>query len=133
MAGFVANGPQREKRMPANTLTLDLPIRTVSEANSREGWRARGKRKVAQQTEVQVEWLNKFGRRKVNLPCVVTLTRIGPKLLDDDNLVGSFKFIRDQVAKMIGVDDGSAHIRFVPKQIANGKREYRVLVEVQSL
>lgn len=40
-------------------------------------------------------------------PLVVTLTRIGPKKLDDDNLETAFKYVRDQIAHLVGVDDGS--------------------------
>lgn len=40
------------------------------------------------------------------LPCTVLLTRIAPSNgLDDDNLAGSLKGVRDQVAEWIGVDD----------------------------
>jgi hypothetical protein len=115
------------------TLKLDLPIRTVSELNSRDGWIGRLNRKLRQQREVKVEWLNAYRGRKVTLPCVVTLTRIGPNLLDDDNLAGSFKHIRDEVARLIGIDDGSPQIKFEYKQEAIGKRKYRVIIEVQSL
>ena len=39
------------------------------------------------------------------LPCVVTLTRISARGLDDDNLQGAFKAVRDSVADALGVDD----------------------------
>ncbi len=37
----------------------------------------------------------------------VTLTRIGKRKLDSDNLQGGFKAIRDAIAKAFGIDDGS--------------------------
>lgn len=35
----------------------------------------------------------------------ITLTRYGKRLLDDDNLAGSFKAIRDEIAKQLDRDD----------------------------
>lgn len=39
-------------------------------------------------------------------PCVVLLTRVAPSSgLDDDNLSGSLKAIRDAMAEWLGLDD----------------------------
>lgn len=40
-------------------------------------------------------------------PMVVIITRLGPRRLDDDNLAASCKYIRDQIAEEVGLDDGS--------------------------
>jgi hypothetical protein len=37
---------------------------------------------------------------------VVELTRVGPRLLDSDNLPSSMKAVRDGIADALGVDDG---------------------------
>lgn len=50
------------------------------------------------------------------LPLVVTITRIGPKRLDDDNLEGACKYVRDEIARMIGEDDGSPAYTWIYKQ-----------------
>ena len=42
-----------------------------------------------------------------SLPATITLTRIGKRKLDDDNLAAAFKYVRDQIAAAYGVDDGS--------------------------
>lgn len=34
------------------------------------------------------------------------------RLLDDDNLVGAFKPLRDEIARTVGIDDGDARIKF---------------------
>lgn len=39
-------------------------------------------------------------------PTTCTLVRIAPRMLDDDNLAGAFKSIRDEVASFFNVDDG---------------------------
>jgi hypothetical protein len=41
------------------------------------------------------------------LPLLITLTRVGPRKLDDDNLAHAFKYVRDQIAAVVGTDDGS--------------------------
>jgi hypothetical protein len=41
------------------------------------------------------------------MPCKVTLTRVGVRELDSDNLARSMKACRDGVADALGVDDGS--------------------------
>lgn len=40
-------------------------------------------------------------------PLLVTITRVGPTTLDDDNLAAACKYVRDQIAAEVGVDDGS--------------------------
>ena len=41
------------------------------------------------------------------LPCVVTMTRVSPRGLDDDNLRSALKATRDGIADKLGVDDRS--------------------------
>jgi len=113
------------------TMRLELPIRVVSEMNTREHWAVRNRRKQAQQTAVLAGWRQAFGHRRVPLPCVVRLTRIGCQPLDGDNLQAAFKGIRDQLARLIGVDDGSDKVRFEYAQEAVRKRQYAVRIEVQ--
>jgi hypothetical protein len=43
---------------------------------------------------------------------IVNLIRSGKRKLDDDNLVGSLKHIRDGIADALGVNDGSNNIKF---------------------
>jgi hypothetical protein len=72
-------------------------------------------RKSKAEKETTAWALAAHARNKPALPCVVTLTRFSPspKPLDDDNLEGSLKYVRDTVAKWLGVDDGDkARIRF---------------------
>jgi hypothetical protein len=52
------------------------------------------------------------------LPCVVVLQREAPaaRPLDDDNLQGALKAVRDEVARWLGVDDSSDLITWVYNQ-----------------
>lgn len=112
-------------------ITIEAPIKVISEANTHTGWKARHYRGVGQKTEMNYYWKQTLKGRRVSLPCVVRLTRIGPKALDTDNLAGAFKAVRDQIAKEIGIDDGAVkQIRFEYEQEAIGSRKYGIRVEV---
>jgi hypothetical protein len=75
----------------------ELPIATVSEANSREHWHVSAKRHTAQQWAIRLH----FCEVGLPLPCIVKFSRISPRVLDDDNLTSAFKWIRDEMAKII--------------------------------
>ena len=76
----------------------ELPILTVSEANSNEHWHKKGKRHTAQQWAIKAE----FSSLIVPLPCMVKLSRISPRVLDiQQNLPMAFKWIVDQLAECI--------------------------------
>lgn len=111
-------------------LEILLPIRTVSEANQRDHWRALADRKRAQKDEIKISLHGFLSFYAVSLPCVVRLTRIGAKALDDDNLAISFKAIRDQLAELIGVDDGSEMIRWQYDQVVDRLAGYGVKIEI---
>lgn len=82
---------------------IEVPLRTGSGLNAREHPMARARRVKAERD--CVHWML-VGKPRPELPCVVTLTRIAPSAgLDDDNLVGALKAVRDQVALWLGVDD----------------------------
>lgn len=84
-------------------LTVTIPIRTVSALNVREHWRARHRRVNVERQATG--WVLSTHRPPI-LPVTVTLTRVGPSNgLDDDNLRGAGKGIRDEIAKWLGVDD----------------------------
>jgi hypothetical protein len=50
------------------------------------------------------------------LPVTVTLVRVAPRPLDDDNLAFAFKSVRDGVADAFGIRDDDARIRFEYRQ-----------------
>lgn len=93
---------------------IRFDISTVSEANRREHWAAKNRRRKSQQEAFAVLW--RRSKVRVELPAVVTFTRYGARALDSDNLAGAFKAIRDQFAKEIGVDDGDLRIEFRYRQ-----------------
>lgn len=96
---------------------VEVPIKTVSELNRREHWAARARRVKAQRAATLLalrcsrhdplddELANSVG-------CKVLLVRVGPRKLDDDNLRGALKAVRDAVAEWLGKDDGSDWYRW---------------------
>ncbi len=114
-------------------LEFDAPIKVISEANCRDHWTVRSRRRKAQQAEIDIMLLNALQGRKVELPCVVKLTRVAPKILDSDNLQSAFKATRDAIARRIGVDDGDPRIEFEYDQEAIGRREYNIQVQINSV
>jgi hypothetical protein len=76
-----------------------VPVRTISEANSREHWA-----KAKKRHDLQKKWVKVFFEKEepyIPLPCVIKLTRIGQRELDSDNLPVSMKYIRDAIADQI--------------------------------
>ena len=57
----------------------------------------------------------------------VIFTRVGPKKLDDDNVTGAFKYVRDGVAEALGADDGARVYEFKYRQRTGA---YAVEVEI---
>ena len=80
-----------------------VPIEAGRGMNNREHWQVRAKR-VRKEREA-VSWVLR-GAKRPETPCSVLLTRVAPSAgLDDDNLAGSLKSVRDEVAQWLGVDD----------------------------
>jgi hypothetical protein len=110
-------------------IEFTAPIRIESEMNRREHWARRKKRFDAHKLAIACLWPK---GAKFRPPVVVTLTRIGPRRLDDDNLASGFKAVRDQIAKMVGIDDGKREsIRFVYEQQRGKPKEYAAHVRVE--
>lgn len=93
------------ERAPA-VVALTIPMRTVSLANMREHWSDRQRRARGQREAVYYRLLQ-LGRPE--LPVVVLLVRLGREL-DDDNLRGALKSVRDGVAFWLGADDRDPRI-----------------------
>lgn len=90
-------------------IAVEFDLHTVSEANTAEHHFARAKRTKLQK-EVTAANLASKGldpEAIADSRPTITLVRLAPsaQVLDDDNLRGSLKHVRDQVAKWLGVDD----------------------------
>ena len=112
---------------------LDLPIKTVSEANCFEPWRAKHGRHKDQQRIVAL-YLSPH-RDKIKLPCKIMLTRFAPVELDKfDNLPMSFKYIVDAICAIItgeyraGKADSDKRISIACDQVES--KAYGIRIEV---
>ncbi len=112
-------------------IEVHLPIRTVSEANVREHWAVKAKRAKSQRAAAFL-MLKRYRRSMNGKSLVVTLTRIGARKLDSDNLARSFKAIRDGIADALDIDDGSDRIEWKYAQQKGKPKEYAIIVRIES-
>ncbi len=104
--------------MPRLQCILDIPMGTVvdrvqkkrgrgrpprmdivSEKNNREHWTIKRKRRILHTNIIKKYWWWK--KPKIELPCVILLTRVAVRKLDDDNLTMALSGIKDTVADLI--------------------------------
>jgi len=111
-------------------MTITLPIRTVSEANRRDHWAKKAKRIAEQRVMVDMCCSTPFCRLRMLLPCLARLTRVAPRELDDDNLRGALKAVRDGVADALGVKDNDPRVTWEYAQRRGKPREYAVTITI---
>lgn len=117
----------------AAVLTVELPIRTFSEANRRGHW-SKGHKQVGDQRRVIEMAMRAHANArglKVTFPCTVKITRLAPDKLDPgDGLPMSQKHTRDGVADWLGIndrDDATVHYEYA--QLPS--KHYGVRIEVR--
>ncbi len=105
-------------------MILSIPMKLPSAGNLREHWRTRAKRNKAQRQTIALHMrLERLSLLALQGAVVrgeqlrVTLVRIAPRSLDDDNLAFAFKACRDEVAKQLGVNDGSDSVLWCCQQL----------------
>lgn len=108
-------------------MRFHIPIRLPSLSNTRMHWRALDRLKKDQKDTTRA-CIN--GLTIPPLPLLITITRIGPRRLDDDNLSSACKYVRDTIAAFVGVDDGSPLYTWRCEQCIGAK--YGVEVEITS-
>lgn len=123
-------------------MNFTIPLKTVNELNDHKHWRTRQRRAKAQKEVVTyyiLEQLAKMGRPVADLretfPCRVKFTRVSPGngLDPGDGLPSAFKFVRDAVAKLIGVDDRSPNYVWEYCQQRGKRGAEAVIIEVSKL
>lgn len=96
-------------------ISWELPLKTVSEANSSEHWTKKAKRHRMQAFFVRISFNNL--KSPISLPCCVKMTRLGGRGLDaHDGLPMSLKWVSDAIADQLipglrpGMADGDPRI-----------------------
>ncbi len=114
---------------PPGSAVIALSVRTVSESNGRDHW-AKKARRVKNQRFTAAAWTRSHLTRP--LPVIVTLVRVAPRALDDDNLRGALKAIRDGVADGLGVDDRDPRVTWVYLQRRGAPGSYQVEIGIRA-
>lgn len=119
-------------------LVIDVPLRCPNFANQRLHFRVKAKL-VAQQREtvtyvlLGVDW-SALPKPSIDEPWQVTLTRLGPRELDDDGVVASLKACRDAIAAFIAVDDKLRNVvRYAYEQEKSKAFGVRIEVSLRQL
>lgn len=111
--------------LKGKSMIIHIPMKLPSLANTRMHWRAMDRLKKSQKQIVRCHLPNDA---VVVFPATVTLTRIGKRTLDSDNLAGAFKYVRDEIARYMGVDDGSPLYTWRYEQ---RKGEYGIEIKIE--
>lgn len=111
------------------TFSIEIPLEVRSENKIRgRHWGSTHGAKKLELNAVWMSWREKFGTRKPALPAAVRLTRVSPRTLDDDNVVGGMKAIRDLVTRVLGLsNDDDPRVRWRVEQ-DRGKPAVRIEV-----
>lgn len=115
----------RAPEVQNGALTVVLPIKLVNGANAREHWHERSKR-----AKVHRDIVSQFIPRRLlpPLPAQVNIVRIGPRRMDCDGNAIAAKHLRDGIADLFALDDGSPLIRW---EYGQEYGEYGVRVEIR--
>lgn len=125
--------------MEPTRITITVPIRTVSTVNMREHWATKARRVRAERMAVanlwsymtRAPWLT-AGMLAGGERARVTLVRIAPRDLDDDNLRPSMKAIRDEIADRLGLrNDRDPRVAWMYEQRRGIPKQYAVEIHVE--
>lgn len=109
------------------SISITIPLRASTSQNARLHWAAMAKVRKREKAAA----LAKLPRHLIRPVIAVTLTRAAPRRLDDDNLAGCLKGVRDGVAARLGIDDGSPLVVWKYEQVQ--AKNYAVGVDVTYL
>ena len=138
---FQSQRPRKKRKPPVirqasyQDGVLYMPIKTVSEPNNRDHWRTKADRSYYQRIAARFYVVSHIWRRPLPLPLRITLTRIGPRSLDSDNLAAALKAVRDGVMDGLGhsSDADSDSLQWVYDQRRGASGEFAVEVKVERL
>jgi hypothetical protein len=109
-------------------IQFEIPVRTVSESNGREHWARKARRVSLHRGTARI--LARSYCADFDLPAVVRIARVAPRELDDDNLRGALKAIRDGIADAFGVKDNDPRIEWQYAQERGKPKAYSVRITI---
>lgn len=107
-------------------ICIELPLRLDSVANLREHWAKRHRRAQSHRLAALAVPIHP-------LPCVVTITRIAPRALDEhDNLPRACKALVDGIADRLGIKDNDPRVEWRYRQTKSDRpKHYACMVEIE--
>lgn len=116
---IIEHGNRQFTAPQARAIGCTVHMKTINPLNKREHWANRAKRVKAEREQVRRSLI---ALAPFPLPCVVDLVRISPKRMDShDGLQASLKGTCDAIADLLGVDDASDQIDWLPPDQEIGK------------
>lgn len=116
-------------------IEFEMPMRLKSIANaSRQGnWWGRAQDKRMQRSYALLYTRAALIKRgRFQPPYIITITRVGKRVMDDDNLAISAKAVRDGIAEELGIDDGDrSKCRWVYEQEIG--KQYAVKIRIEQV
>lgn len=112
-----------------NRISFEVPVKTASTSNLREHWAAKHKRTDAQKAATR----RRCPQWTAAPMLYVRLTRVAPRALDDDNLRGALKSVRDAIASWLRVDDRSPLVGWLYEQQKGPSPLVRVEIDARPL
>jgi len=115
-------------------MVIDIPIRTISGANAREHWARRKDRVERERCATWAYWhkapnVERCAVRKWPGWRISIVRRSPGKFLDSDNLPTATKSVRDELARLLGVDEGSPRYEWVYRQVRSPIWSVLVVIE----
>lgn len=111
------------------TVSVPIPGLKLETVNRREHHMTRARRVKQQRNLVTLVLRGTVAAQMMLVaPLVVTITRLGPRRLDDDNATGSAKAVRDAVAKTLGIDDRDPRVRW---QVTQATGPYATHIRIE--
>lgn len=116
----------------SSTIKVSMPLRAES-LNFLHGmhWAKRAALARMHRSYAALAMRQVAGVSQLTDPIVVTLTRVAPRDLDDDNLIGGLKACRDGVADWLGIADNDPRVTWLYDQRKGEPKRYAVEVEVK--
>ncbi len=108
-------------------LVIEMQMKLSAGPNSRSHWRT--KARIVKDERERAFWSLR-GSRRPKLPVVVTLTRISRTPMDDDNIRGAFKAVRDGIADAYSLADNDPRISFRYTQEQGSTGQFDIRIEV---
>lgn len=110
-----------------SVILLAKGLRLDATLNARAHWSQTARKRAKERAVIDAALAHV---NRTEGPWRITISRIGPRRMDDDNVTASAKGVRDAVARWLGIDDGDERATWITR--AEVARGYAVRVQVDT-